>query len=226
DFCEGDGLVVQSITEDPFPLDLVGGQLGEQYAWSGEGLTIAGEIQSATTALRSAEPVFERLDACRDNDAVTVEAWVTPASPVLGDAPGIVVLGGTAQNDSWDFGLLQGRRSEWVSEGYSAWIGTEDGQHELWMDEEVLLRLTHLVLVRSGTTTTLYIDGEVALEAEHPGSLEEGWSRNNVLALAAHSGWDQRNWNGTLHLVAIYCEALTLEQVGENLAAGHRPEPR
>lgn len=83
--------------------------------------------------------------------------------------------------------------------------------------------LTHLVCTRSAAgLVRLYLNGQVVGSREVSGALS-GWDEGFRLALGNESGTNlsrDRAWTGSLHLVAIYSRALSLEDVQQNYKFG------
>ncbi|MBC8069738.1 MAG: hypothetical protein IAG13_15480 [Deltaproteobacteria bacterium] len=221
DFCEGAGTSVESITDVKFELLFENGTLGDGFDWVDDGLLLDGHITEAHTALRSYEHAFERFEACRDGGRLTLEVWATPRIDSQGGPTGIAVLGpppGVA--DSPNFGLFM--NPEWAEPGYVAALRTSTGNGNMSWHGTPYLQPNHLVLVHDLGLDSLYLDGEVIATEPHDGDLSS-WNPNHDLVLGNRSDNDVRNWQGTYHLVAVYCEALTSAQVMTNFAAGHRP---
>ena len=223
DFCEGMGASVQSITEATFPLEFENGALGDGFEWVEDGLLLNGDTFDATTALRSFEPVFDRLDACIESGEVTVEVWATPLSDSQGGPTGIVAIG-TPEPNRPGTNVAISMNPQWKDSGYVAVVSTSESSEVSmpWLGTP-LLRPNHLVLVHEAAgVDRLYLDGEEIVMQAHPGDLSS-WNPNYDLVLGNKPNYDVRNWQGTYHLVAIYCEALSPSQVMTNFDAGHRP---
>jgi len=220
DFCEGQGTSVESITDVKLELVFENGAIGDGFEWVDDGLLLDGDTTLAHTALRSFEPTFERLESCRESGEFTLEVWATPLHDSQGGPTGIVTLGGASGNAGVDVGLFM--NPEWTEPGYVATLRTTDDDLRMdWLGTPYL-QPNHLVLVHEGGSTTLYLGGEVLLTGSHAGDLS-GWNPNFDLVLGNLSYYDVRNWQGTFHLVAIYCEALRPAQILANYEAGHRP---
>lgn len=224
DFCEGEGTSVSSIVGDPFPLDFedagAPGVLGQGFTWVADGLALDGDWQAAHTGLRSREPVFERFGDCRDGGEMTVEVWATPAEDSQGGPTGIVTFGAPPDGPQIDFAVAM--NPDWTVKGYVAMLHTSDAMIELDWYDIPMLRPTHLVLVHRAGETSLFIDAELGATSSATGDLSV-WNPNYDLVFGNFSNYDVRNWRGTLHLVAIYCEALTPEAITANFDAGPRP---
>ena len=220
DFCEGQGMSVESITDVKLELVFENGTIGDGFAWVQGGLLLDGDPIDAHTALRSFEPTFARLESCRDGGEVTLEVWATPLEDSQGGPTGIVTLGPAQNGADPDLGLFM--NPEWSQPGYVAALRTTDAYLRMEWPGTPYLQPNHLVLVHEAGTSTLYLDGEILLTEPHAGDLS-GWNPNYDLVVGNLSSYDVRNWRGTFHLVALYCEALDPAQVLANYEAGHRP---
>jgi Concanavalin A-like lectin/glucanases superfamily len=121
--------------------------------------------------------------------------------------------------DVLNFGIAM--NPDWAVPGYVGVMRT-DAQLVLHWSETPLLRPSHLVLVHEAGLTLLYLDGEVIASMPQGGDLSD-WNPNYDLMFGNYTYYDVRNWRGTFHLVAIYCEALDAARVVTNFEAGHRP---
>lgn len=219
DFCEGQGTSVESITEVKLELVFENGSIGDGFQWVDDGLLLDGDTTEAHTALRSFEPTFERLEGCRRSGEFTLEVWATPLQDSQGGPTGIVTIGDPVDPEV-DAGVFM--NPEWEDPGYVATLRTTDGESRMEWLGTPYLQPNHLVLVREAGSTTLYLDGDVLMTTPQAGDLS-GWNPNFDVVLGNLSYYDVRNWQGTYHLVAIYCEALTPAQILANYGAGHRP---
>ncbi len=220
DFCEGQGTSVESITEVKLELVFENGSIGDGFEWVEDGLLLDGDTTDAHTALRSFEPTFERLESCRESGEFTLEVWATPLYDSQGGPTGIVTIGDPVDPDV-DAGVFM--NPEWEDPGYVATLLTSEGESRMEWLGTPYLQPNHLVLVREAGSTTLYLDGEVLMTTAQAGDLSV-WNPNFDVVLGNLSYYDVRNWQGTFHLVAIYCEALSPAQILANYDAGHRPQ--
>jgi len=63
----------------------------------------------------------------------------------------------------------------------------------------------------------LYVDGALAAEGERPGDFGT-WSPDYPL-LVGNENTDDRQWNGVIHLAAVYSRALQPDEVAARFAA-------
>lgn len=218
-FEEGEGVTVRDRSGRGKPLDLtLSGAGANPVEWlPGGGVRFGKKGHLATR-----EPAAKIIEACRESDALTVEAWVEAASSVASGPARIVTL--SLASEKMNFTLAQGRSSgdpekrfvarlrsskvvdDWSSPPGSAVVGT----------------LSHLVLVReAGGRETFWLNGERIGERDSGGSLEE-WHDGIPLAIGDDPGGENRAWRGACHLVAIYDRALTPVEVARHHEAGAR----
>jgi len=173
-------------------------------------------VVRSSTKISSPGPAKKITDALKQSNAVTIEAWVKPASDrQRGPARIVSLSAGIGQRN---FTLGQDRRRFDVrlrttstnSNGIpstAAPAGTAK------------TALTHLVYAREATgNTRFYVNGKHQAAQQVTGTLS-GWSDTFRLSLANELTGD-RPWLGELHLVAIYSQALTAEEILQNFAAG------
>lgn len=186
--------------------------------WNGGSLTI-----NSPTIIQSVGPATSFVDAVKDSDEFTVEAWVTPANETQAGPARVVSLSdGTsnrnvqlAQGEAGDLGgdhWSTRQRSTATSENGTPGLSAPDGT-------AVAGQLTHLVLTRSQEgEVTLYINGAAMGTTTDEGSLSN-WDNSFPLILANETSLD-RPWLGTIHLVAVYSRALSRAEVEQNRQVG------
>jgi hypothetical protein len=149
--------------------------------------------------------------------AVTLEAWVSPATGAQG-APGqpAVVSGLSASIVSRNIALLQdGKR--WV--GRVRTTTDANGGPDLTSSNDIVAgNMTHLVVVADATRRILYVNGQPDFVDQAPGPLL-GWDQSYKMVLGNESSGN-RPWMGTFALVAMYARALTAAEVQTNYLAG------
>ncbi|MEM1182457.1 MAG: lectin-like protein [Acidobacteriota bacterium] len=189
------------------------------------------------TVIQSSQSADRLVDGIVDSGALTVEAWVRPASPFQDGPAAIVSL--SASSRERNFALAQdaavgGEKLETgatsVPGRYASWLrttqSTEDGRPEVGAVGGVTADLTHVAMTRNEAGQTLiYVDGEIRGEGLQRGSLK-AWSDGVPLFLANEKD-EQSPWLGDLHLVAVYRRALSSGEVNQNFLAGppEAPEP-
>jgi len=142
---------------------------------------------------------------------ITLEAWAKPA--VLNWNEGVIVHKGGYQyrlavnfTNQWQGGVyINGARFD-VTAPTTATAGQWD----------------HIVMTRSGSTLTLYINGVSVATAAASGNLV---TTTNILAIGRKGSNSSGYFNGAIDEVAIYNKALTAAQVQAHYAAGRAPAP-
>lgn len=168
------------------------------------------------TLISSGGPSFELTDSIRKANALTLEAWIKPASESQNGPARILTLSLDSnlrnftlgqQGDRYDVRL---RTSNTSSNGIPSLTSSSGLSRRM---------LTHIVYSRdSSGTARLYLDGRQQAEKKLGGNLES-WKREFRLGLGNELTQD-RPWLGELHLVAIYSKALSPQEVAQNFAAG------
>jgi len=155
---------------------------------------------------------------------VTIEAWITPADVTQG--------AGAPDAGGQDFATVFSVAGSIVSRSATiAQVGDHfTGRIRTTTDNNGLpeiasapgsatTNVTHLVLVESATTRALFVNG-VRLMSTPVGTGTLGWDIHDVIRMGDEALYD-RQWHGTLWLVALYDRALTDAQVMQNRSAGH-----
>ncbi|MCB0114635.1 MAG: LamG domain-containing protein [Caldilineaceae bacterium] len=212
-FEEGEGAVVHDVSEVGKALDLYVFDAG-RVTWGAGTLTV-----DERTILSSAFPAKKIVDAARDSDEITIEAWITPSDVNLDGPARIVSLSQNPHRRNFTLGQREGARydvrlrtSETSRNGMPS-LATAPGA--------VTTELTHVVYTRNANgTATIYLDGQPVAVKTIEGTLDD-WSSWHRLALANEFSRN-RAWLGTFHLVAIYGRALDGGEVSQNYAAGTR----
>lgn len=216
-FDEGSGAVVRDRSGVSPPLDLEA-KNPDALKWNDEGLTLLGE----GTALRTTDSTAKIHDACVDSGALTVEAWITPAS-TEGDGPDRLL---TYSEDYAAVNFMLGHGGQNLAPEYVFRLRTVDSRADggPWAAAEPAATVvpSHVVFTFGGGTMRTYRDGhEVGLafrdaNQSHDGMLD--WQTGYALSVGDVNQSDGagRRWLGTLHLIAVYCRELTAEEVSTN----------
>lgn len=188
-------------------------------------LTVTGGLvtfSSGTMAVSGAAVIASGPKPHLDRDAmsagaVTLEAWVSPATASQG-APGqpAVVGGLSASIVSRNIALLQdGKR--WV--GRVRTTSDNNGGPDLTSSSDILAgSMTHLVVVADATQRILYVNGQPDFVDPAPGPLLN-WDQSYKMVLGNESS-SNRPWTGTFALVALYARALAPAEIQTNYLAG------
>lgn len=142
----------------------------------------------------------------------SVEAWVRP-TVVDGVAGCIVQKGKSHGYPGWQYRLSITSGNQWqgtVFVGNSAIDVTDPGSPSTtsW---------TYLVMTRSGSTLTLYVNGVPVSTASVSGTLNTG---TGILAIGRSGSASVDYFNGSVDEVAIYGAALSASQVADHYQAG------
>ncbi len=220
-FQEGSGNTIKDSANAGEPLNLKISKTNA-VAWKDNGLQVTKSvlIQSNTKANKIST-------ACRKSDALTIEAWITPANTTQ-DGPARIISmsqginsrnftlgqGGNPDTNPSDYFDLRIRTSKTDNNGRPS-TETKSGT--------VKKSKMHVVCTRkSGGKIVVYIDGKEVTSNSITGNFDR-WSDNYKLLLANEST-STRPWLGTFHLVAIYSEALSADEVKQNYEAGSEAE--
>lgn len=218
-FDEGTGTVVadQGGYGEPLDLTIEGATIEDAgFHWQADGLFVEDAI------VGSVVPATKVIDACQATGELTAEAWVTPGATKMRGPGRIVTI--SESESSRDFTLGQGNHAmpEPVFIGRvrtSDGSGSSNGTPELPSWPIATTDLTHVAYVRSTDGLhRIYVDGQLHGESTRTGSFSN-WNESYVLSCGNEPTLN-RAWHGVLHLVAVYDQALTLEQIEQNIDAG------
>ena len=187
---------------------------GADTSWvGGWGIQInSGKAQGSTTASRKLR------DLITATGEYSVEGWVVPANVTQEDAHIIGYSGGAATRN---FTLGQtmynydafGRSSSTNANGSPA-LSTADA------DEDLQAALQHVVVTFNPVTgRRIYVNGVFTGDSEGTGGTLGDWDDTFAFVLGNEVS-NNRQWQGTLRLVAIHNRALTATQVQQNFEAG------
>lgn len=222
-FLEGKGLAVHDTSEVQPAFDLELDNLITNQWVAGGGIKITGP--SVVTSREVAEKVFV---ACVQANAVTLEAWIEPAS---------ITQTGTIFTYS-----KQGERNVTLSVNNSRYRGavrTSDpdpmkttGRIETIETKENIAAATvqHVVYARDQSGATIYVDGAVAIPMPQnpppppamppPVADQNDWNPTGQIAFGNETNGGAP-WLGTIYRAAVYCKKLGPDEVQKNYAAGY-----
>ena len=180
---------------------------------------VPGGVTLADGASLRADEASKIGEACWESNAITVEAWVAPASDTQrGPARVVTYSNGTDLRNvtlGQDAGLWVARvRSDGSDLNGLPMIGSAGAAART-------ATLSHLVVTVAGDQRRFYVDGKLRSSARVPGGLT-GWMPDFPLIVGNEEG-GTRPWEGAIHLLAIYGRALDAVEVATNHAAG--PDP-
>lgn len=220
-FREGAGKLVHDVSGVAPALDLEIGDLS-MVSWGSSGLTLASAALVKSTT--GAKKIYE---ACAVTNELTVEAWIRPATAAQGGPARIVAF--SSGPDAHNFMLGIGDNGSMnpasryvfrVATGADSFLQTDDGT-----STTALQHVVATVQLSKGTLAVV-VDGasrgQVTLAASG-GSFGTAWNGSRPLVLGGELGVADRRFFGTYALVAIYCRALSADDIARNFAA--KPPP-
>ena len=184
------------------------------------------------SVLRSEEGAETIIDALSDSGQMTLEVWLKPASlEQSGPARVVSISAGTGNERNFTLGQ-EGSRYVFRLRTATATGQTQDAfrvaQYSTPKDAVVLERhhvtVTYKLCSHCGAgTLQLFVNGESVLKRQ---DLRGDFSTWDLFPLLIGNEIDlNRQWLGTLYVVALYDHALSPEEVKANFAAGVvRPE--
>jgi hypothetical protein len=191
----------------------------ESTQWTDTGLRFTGPALLGQPAGADASRIVQ---ACRSVNEVTLEAWATPAvleQPESGDMSPrrIAAISLDTVEQNLQLGQLRDRYRGRVLTDCE---GCREPDFLLFTpDDSVRLRKTHLALVREAAgQLRLYVDGVEVANRELAGTFD-AWQSSFRLSIGNEQTLD-RHWLGEVHLIAVYCRALSAAEVAGNFAAG------
>jgi hypothetical protein len=231
-FQESAGILIQDVSGVGTPLNLtVQNPAAIRWIATG-GLTV-----TANTLISSATAATKLIQACRETQEITLEAWIKPATANQGNPSRIISLSENRNNRnvSLQQGVWDPERRV-VQNVYGARLRTTetDANGEpasVIAGVTPTPELVHLVYTRSRSNgsretgiTKLYLDGVEQATGILQGDFST-WNDNYRLGLANELTGDRgqgndRSWNGDYYLVAIYSHALTATEVRQNFIVG------
>lgn len=187
---------------------------GADWSWvGGWGIQIVnGKAQGSTAASRKLH------DLITATGEYSIEGWVVPANVSQEDAHIIGYSGGTNVRN---FTLGQtmynydafGRSSGTNANGSPA-LSTADA------DEDLQASLQHVVVTFNPVTgRRIYVNGEFTGDSEGSGGTLGDWDDTFAFVLGNEVS-SNRQWQGTLRMVAIHNRVLTPTQIQQNFEAG------
>jgi hypothetical protein len=207
----GKGGTVADVSGRGEALDLTIAQ-PERVTWDASSLRI-----DAPTTIVSPRGSNKLNTAIMASNALTLEAWVTPANTTQAGPARIATL----SRNHVDRNLTLGQEAG----AYEARLRTSTTdsratQRRTTSDDTVASsRLQHVVFTRAADgNATLYVDGQVVATTATTGDLST-WQSQFQFALGNEINGD-RAWLGSLHLIAVYDRALDAAEITQNRQAG------
>ena len=215
-FGEGSGTAVADSSGASAPALTVGS--ADAVTWNGGSMTI-----NSPTIVRSEGGASALVDAIKESNEFTIEAWVTPADASQAGPARVVSMsaGVSARNVTLAQGEPDGLGGDrWSSRQRSTGTST-NGLPALSAPAGSVTEgsLHQLVLTRTAAgDVTLYVNGTAVATGTAGGDLSN-WDNTFSLMLANETSMD-RPWLGTYHLVAVYAKALTGAEIEQNRQVG------
>ena len=210
-FEEGSGDTVRDVSGAESPMNL---KIADASAveWKGARLTM-----KEPTVISSETPPKRLIAALKKSHAITVEAWITPASKDQKGPARIVTLSSGPSERNFTLGQQENhfdvrlRTTSTDANGMPS-LSTTGG--------EARAQLTHVAFTRDAAgRVKVYVNGEQR-GAQDVGGDFSNWDGKHVFALANETTKD-RPWRGTFHRLAIYSRALSPQEIvqrGQGLA--------
>lgn len=215
DFSEGRGNQILNNAEGADPFNLTINKPLNTYWLPGQGLKISGN-----TMIYGEEAPSHLYSEFSSSNEITLEAWLIPAS--LNQSGPVRILTLSSGNDSRAFSLMQeGNVSDFEYVVRLSTSTTDDnGLPEISTDHNFFsLGLHHVVYTRNKQGKEyIYVNSNEVYKGERLGNIGL-WADNNIFALANEVN-QEREWNGTFYLVAVYSKAFDYLDVRKNYEAG------
>ena len=195
--------------------------VGTGYAFTATGLAFSGE---SSTIAQSTGSLSKLNFECSSSNAITLESWVTPGDTAV---PGPARILTYSQNSgARNFSLLLGQDISGDSQGWKARLRTSstgvNGTPNLEFLEAPRPGIArHFVFVHeSDGDERLYLDGAEVASGVRTSSFSS-WTTDGTMSLALGNELSlDRAIDAEIHLVAIYCRALSDAEVQQNADAG------
>ena len=170
--------------------------------------------------LRNTEDSNKIYSTCKESNAVSVEAWIKPATAVqLGPARIVTMSLGNQRN----FSLIQTTLGAYEFRLRTSTNGLEGSSVVLASPIlKATTSLQHVVVVRgAGGGAFMFVNGQ-QIASRIIGGTFSNWSASYdfMLGNEADSLVLNGSWQGDYRMVAVHCAALTAAQVAQNYAAG------
>ena len=200
DFNEGSGSTVGDSSGVGTPLNLTVASPAS-VSWISGGLRV-----NTATSIASPGSATKIISAAQAGNALTVEAWIQPASLTLTGPARILTLTKTSSQRNLVFGQSGSR--------YETQLKTSTGTPALQSPASSLsLNLTHVVYTRTSAGQAVYYINGVQVSTLATTGTFATWGTDHKLILSD-------NWQGSYFLVAVYGRALTGTEVQRNYLAG------
>lgn len=172
------------------------------------------------TIARSGSPATKIINACKASNALTVEAYVRVSEDNQNGPARMITL----SRDSGTRNFTVGQ----TYDGVGHWMGrvrtgtNNQGSLNGFESPDGVLQenaLHHVVMVKDGTTARLYVDRQLQATFTNLGGSGSfaNWDDSMEFAfgneLSYQTAGQERPWLGELHMVAVFCRALTAKEI-------------
>jgi hypothetical protein len=210
EFSSSSGFIVKDRSSVGRPIDLQITNPGSVRRSKGS-LEVHGK-----TLIQSDKPASRVTEAIRRSGEITIEAWIRPAKTNLTGPARIVTLSKNAGERSFTLGQDGDRFEVRFRTTKTSANGTPSLSSER---KSLTTQLTHVVYTRDRTgRMRIFVNGKHSAERTLPGSTSN-WKPSLRLALANELSND-RPWQGTYFLVAVYNRELSPGEIQQNFKAG------
>ena len=200
DFNEGSGSTVNDTSGVGTPLNLTIASPAS-VSWTSGKLTV-----NTATSIASPGSATKIISAAQASNALTVEAWIQPASLTLTGPARILTLTKTSSQRNLVFGQSGSR--------YETQLKTSTGTPALQSPASSLsVGLTHVVYTRASSGQAVYYINGVQVSTSTTTGTFATWGTDHKLILSD-------NWQGSYFLMAVYGRALTSSEVQQTYLAG------
>jgi len=174
------------------------------------------------TAVQTAGPATKINAACSQSNEVTLEVWIDPATADQFGPARILSISGDpySRNATLGQGLGESQARTVFDTRLRTTTTDVNGSPSTTTPVGSLTGdLQHVVYTRAiNGDVHVYVDGLETVSANIGGTLDT-WDPSYPLILGAEASGD-RNWLGSLHLVAVYDRAISQFEVQQNYTAG------
>jgi hypothetical protein len=210
DFGSNEGSVVKDVSGVEPALDL---QIANNKAvkWGKESLEVRGQ-----TMIKSIKVPTKITKTVKGTGQLTVEAWIQSANLKQGGPARILTISKDISNRNFTLGQDGNKYDLRLRTSNASLNGLPSLASPV---KSVSTELTHLTYTREPSgKARLYLNARQVAEKNIPGDLKD-WDGNYRLALGNEFS-NNRAWQGSYHLVAIYGRALSSQDVKKNFEAG------
>jgi len=210
-FSAGNGSEVYDVSGNGTPLNLKIRDTGNIRWLQGGGLAV-----DRPTLIQTTGPARKITDAVKASNALTIEAWIQPASKTQ-TGPACII---TMSADTLGRNLTLGQNRATYGMRLRTSKSDDNGAPSLQSKKGTLgTGLTHVVYTRnSNGLARLYIDGILESKKRVRGNLDN-WNNRYRFSLA-NELTGNRPWRGNFYQVAIYSHVLGETEIKQNFTSG------